>query len=62
MHFLTCYKSANTVRVTIPKRLRAELECQPGDVLRVETTRIGSAKLTNVSAFDRRKKRKKAKS
>lgn len=62
MHFLTAFKSGNTVRVTVPKRARNELDLRVGDTLKLEALRKGKAMLTNLSAYERlratRKKRK----
>ena len=61
MHFLTAFKSSNTVRVTIPRRARNELGLLVGDTLKLETIKRGVSKNTNVAYVEREKAKRKKK-
>ena len=51
--FLKCYRSGNTLRISILARLRYQLNARAGDTLRAETTKEGTVTLTNVSHDER---------
>lgn len=56
-----CFRSGNTLRITLGRYLRDHLNALPGDLLRFERTGPGRAALTNLSHDARTKPRGKTK-
>ena len=60
-YVMKCFRSGNTLRVSLLQGLRYKLNAQPGDVLRAEQNPNGSFEITNISHEARVKAREKKK-
>ena len=60
-HVMKCFRSGNTLRVSLLRALRYKLNAQAGDLLRAEENPNGSFELTNLSHEARVKARGKKK-
>lgn len=60
-YVMRCFRSGNTLRVSLLAGLRYKLNAQAGDVLRAEENPNGSFELTNLSHETRMKARGKKK-
>ena len=49
MHFMKCFRSGNTLRVSLTSQLRWHLNAGPGDILKIEEGKKGQWILTNAS-------------
>lgn len=49
MEILKCFRSGNTLRVSILRRLRQTLNARAGDLLKVDERRDGIITITNIS-------------
>ncbi len=58
---IKCFRSGNTLRVSLLAGLRYKLNAQAGDVLRLEENPNGSFELTNLSHESRIKNTRKKK-
>ena len=48
-YVMKCFRSGNTLRVSLLQGLRYKLNAMAGDILRVEENPSGSFELTNIS-------------
>lgn len=60
-HIMKCFRSGNTLRVSLLRGLRYKLNAQAGDLLRADENPNGSFELTNLSHEARMKTRGKKK-
>ena len=49
MYFLKCFRSGNTLRVSLPSGLRWQINAVPGDILKIEGGQGVQWILTNAS-------------
>ncbi len=61
MEIARCFRSGNTVRLTLPRRIRYALDILPGDLITLEVTAIGKVTLTNPTHAAREKANKRSK-
>ena len=61
MYYLKCFRSGNTLRVSLPQQLRYSLNAGPGDLLKLEEITTLQWRLTNASRAARLKEAERKK-
>lgn len=56
LYTVRCYRSANTVRITLNTPLRMALRARPQDVLKIEEAREGVFEIVNLTERARHKR------
>ena len=56
-HVVKCFRSGNTLRITLNTGLRYSLNAQPGDLLKFEIQATHGTLVTNLSEEERNKPR-----
>lgn len=56
MRFSRAFKTANTLRITLPRTIRHALNIKPGDILSLDCVRTGVVELRNTTTENEARK------